>query len=55
MTYPASVATLKTQHAKLEAKLDEETHRPMPDESAIKQIKRKKLQIKDQLASLESA
>ncbi len=55
MTNPANVDTLKTKHAKLEAKLNEETHRPMPDDDTIKEIKREKLRIKDQLASLDSA
>lgn len=55
MTKPASVETLRTEHAKLEAKLDEETHRPLPDEDLIKEIKREKLRIKDQIATLESA
>ena len=51
MTHPANVDTLNTKHARLEAKLDEETHRPMPDETVIKEIKREKLRIKDQLAA----
>lgn len=55
MTNPASPETLKSEHAKLEAKLDEETHRPMPDENLIKEIKREKLRIKDQLTLAENA
>ena len=55
MTNPASVDTLKTKHAKLEARLNEETHRPMPDAEAIKEIKREKLRIKDQIMSLQNA
>jgi hypothetical protein len=46
---------LKTEHAQLEARLDEEAHRPLPDEVLIKEIKREKLRIKDQIAALESA
>ncbi|MEK9662022.1 MAG: YdcH family protein [Alphaproteobacteria bacterium] len=55
MTQTASVETLKSQHAILEAKLDEEEHRPLPDEGVNKEIKREKLRIKDQIASLENA
>jgi hypothetical protein len=55
VTKPASVETLKTEHAKLEARLDEEAHRPMPDDNVIKMIKREKLRIKDKIAFLESA
>jgi uncharacterized protein len=50
VTHPAHVETLKSKHAKLEAKLDKETHRPLPDEKLIKEIKRQKLRIKDELA-----
>tara|TARA_R110001606_G_C15019063_1_gene609500 strand:- start:139 stop:279 length:141 start_codon:yes stop_codon:yes gene_type:complete len=46
---------LKTKHARLEAKLDEETHRPQPDEAVIKELKRQKLRIKDQLAAAHPA
>ena len=55
MTKPASVETLKTEHAHLEVRLDEEAHRPLPDEGRIREIKREKLRIKDQIASLEDA
>lgn len=54
MTNPASVETLKTEHARLEARLNEEAHRPLPDDDMIKRIKREKLRIKDKIASLQS-
>jgi hypothetical protein len=54
VTNPASVETLKTEHARLEARLNEEAHRPLPDDDMIKRIKREKLRIKDKIASLQS-
>ena len=49
------IERLKAEHARLEAQLDDETHRPLPDQQVLKQIKRQKLKIKDQLALLERA
>lgn len=43
------VQSLKAKHAALEAALDDETRRPLPDEIAIAELKRKKLKIKDEL------
>ncbi|MTJ80186.1 MAG: DUF465 domain-containing protein [Telmatospirillum sp.] len=43
------VQSLKAKHAALEAALDEEVHRPLPDDAAIAELKRKKLKIKDEL------
>jgi hypothetical protein len=48
-------ASLKARHAELEEVLEVETHKPNPDETAIKEIKKRKLQIKDELARLETA
>ena len=47
------VNTLKVQHADLEARLDEETRRPVPDQAEISLLKRQKLLIKDQIVQLE--
>ncbi|MFN2099858.1 DUF465 domain-containing protein [Altererythrobacter sp. MF3-039] len=43
------VAALQSKHAGLEAKLRDEMNRPAPDEGTIKQIKLKKLKIKEEL------
>ncbi len=45
-------ASLRARHAKLEEALDIESHRPLPDQVAIKDIKKKKLRIKDELARI---
>ncbi len=48
-------ASLRARHAKLEEALDIETHRPLPDQVAIKDIKKQKLRIKDELARIDVA
>ena len=48
-----NVDELKRKHANLDIQLDEETQRPHPDQLIITQIKRKKLKVKDAIASLE--
>jgi hypothetical protein len=47
------VEALKEKHALLERALDEETHRPLPDQAAIYDLKRQKLRIKDEIHELE--
>lgn len=43
---------LKVKHAQLEAALEEEFRRPLPDSNAIADLKRRKLRIKDELQRL---
>jgi hypothetical protein len=43
------VQSLKAKHAALEAALEDEARRPMPDTAAVAELKRKKLKIKDEL------
>ncbi|MCB2107882.1 MAG: YdcH family protein [Rhodobacteraceae bacterium] len=40
---------LKSKHAELESMISEEERRPSPDYALVHELKRKKLQIKDQL------
>ena len=44
------VQALQNKHAGLEAQLREEMNRPAPDTGTIQQLKRQKLQIKQELA-----
>ena len=46
------VTALQSKHANLEAKLRDELSRPAPDDRAIREIKRKKLRIKEELAQI---
>lgn len=55
MSVKDHVSALRARHAELEARLDEEQGRAHPDETLITDIKKQKLRIKDELATLESA
>jgi hypothetical protein len=46
------VEALKAKHASLEHAISEETARPYPDDDALCSLKKKKLQIKDQISRL---
>ena len=40
-------------HKSLDEKLEEELKRPLPDTSIVRRLKRRKLSIKDELASIQ--
>lgn len=42
--------SLRVKHATLEREIEEEGHRPMPDELRLTELKREKLRIKDEIA-----
>jgi hypothetical protein len=46
----AQVEELASKHAALHAMIDEEEHRPHPDEDLLHRLKKEKLRLKDQLA-----
>lgn len=46
------ISVLRAKHAELEARLERETGRPLPDDIVIHDIKREKLAIKDELARI---
>jgi len=43
------VSSLQLKHAGLEQKLQEEMSRPLPDDTLIQELKKKKLRIKEEL------
>lgn len=45
------VTALQTKHAGLESQLRSEMKRPVPDDMTIKQLKQKKLKLKEELAA----
>lgn len=45
----AQVEALENKHAQLEALIDEEEHRPHPDDIRLHQLKKEKLRLKDVL------
>jgi hypothetical protein len=52
MTMHDYVESLRSKHAHLEQEIDEELHRPLPDQSVLTRLKREKLRIKDEMARL---
>jgi hypothetical protein len=52
MSLDERIDALKAKHQALEAALDEENNRPRPDEMHIANLKKRKLRIKDEIASL---
>ena len=52
MSMHEHVDGLRTKHARLEQLIDEELHRPLPDQSALTRLKRKKLRIKEEIERL---
>jgi len=55
MSVEEHVSALRARHAELESRLDEEQGHAHPDDTLIAELKKQKLRIKDELASLESA
>ncbi len=50
--HQAHVSALEAKHAGLEARIDEEIHRPMPDMATLTRLKKEKLRIKEEIAGL---
>lgn len=46
------IEALKAKHAMLEHAIDQESARPHPDDDAICSLKKRKLQIKDEISRL---
>jgi hypothetical protein len=49
------VDSLRTKHAHLERLIDEELHRPLPDQAAVSRLKKEKLRLKEQIERLQPA
>ncbi len=54
MSLDEKIDTLKSKHEALEAAIEEENSRPHPDDIEIASLKKQKLRIKDELASISS-
>ncbi len=48
----AHLATLSARHAALEATVDAEVKRPLPDQALIAKLKREKLKLKEEINRL---
>jgi hypothetical protein len=47
------IEALREKHASLERAIDEEIHRPLPNQEVVHDLKRQKLRIKDEIFQLE--
>ncbi len=52
MSLHERIETLKAKHRELESLIEQENARPHPDDLEINVLKKQKLRIKDELASL---
>lgn len=44
---------LETKHAVLDQRIADESHRPMPDALTLADLKKQKLKLKEEIASLQ--
>ena len=54
MSVEERIDALKVKHQALENAIEEENSRPLPDDAAIVSLKKQKLRIKDELATISS-
>lgn len=52
MSMHEHVDSLRTKHAHLEAMIDEELHRPLPDQATVTRLKKEKLRLKEEIERL---
>jgi hypothetical protein len=48
----AHISALQTKHADIEARINEEEQRPLPDMATLARLKKEKLWIKEEIAGL---
>ena len=53
MSLQDRIEALREKHAMLDRAIEEESHRPLPNQEAIHDLKRQKLRIKDEIFQLE--
>jgi hypothetical protein len=49
------IESLRSKHARLEELIQEELHRPLPDQGVISRLKKEKLRIKEQIERIRGA
>lgn len=54
MSATERLESLRVRHIQLERDLHDESCRPMPSEDVVRRIKREKLRIKDEMATLST-
>jgi hypothetical protein len=53
MSLQDRIEALREKHASLDRAIDEENHRPLPNQEVVHDLKRQKLRIKDEIFQLE--
>jgi hypothetical protein len=48
----AHISALETKHADIEARISEESQRPMPDAATLARLKKEKLRVKEAIVGL---
>ena len=48
----AHISALQTKHADIEARITEETQRPMPDMAILARLKKEKLRVKEAIVGI---
>ena len=54
MTEAENIEVLKSKHHEIDNKIEAENGRPYPDDIIVADLKRQKLKIKDELASMKA-
>ena len=49
MSMPEHLDSLRSKHERLEQMIDDEMHRPLPEQTELMRLKREKLKIKEEL------
>jgi hypothetical protein len=47
--------SLRAKHTRLEQQIDEELHRPLPDQAMVSRLKKEKLKIKEEIEHIRPA
>ncbi len=55
MNLQSRFEALQTRHASLDARIDAEVQRPLPDSDELTKLKREKLRIKEEMERLRAA
>ncbi len=54
MSLQSRLESLKTRHASLDIKINDEDHRPRPDNDTLAKLKLEKLRLKEEIARLKT-
>jgi uncharacterized protein len=50
--HDSHMSALETKHANLDARIDQESQRPIPDTATLSRLKKEKLKLKEELSGL---